>query len=143
MMPTEDFPAKMESFHDVEEQLKNWANYLAHIPCFESLSFLEDPLDNFSGPKHLTTKAIFFKAPKEVYFAQHLTQWDGSKQFTYLTTKCNTSPDGRGNDHERVEAATFLDRVLGESSIMKLSHAMPNGNVYLATDLRHLMHGLT
>ena len=132
MMPTGDFPAKIESCHDMEEELKNWANYLAHMLCFERLSLLEDPSDNFSGPKYLITKAIFFKASKEVYFAQHLTQWDGSKQFTYLTTKCNTSPDGHGNDHERAEAATFLDRVLRESSITKLSHAMPNGNVYLA-----------
>ena len=64
MMPTEDFPAKIESFHDMEEELKNWANYLIQMLCFERLSLLEDPSENFSGPNTSQPRRYFSRLRK-------------------------------------------------------------------------------
>jgi hypothetical protein len=55
-----------------------------------------------------------------VYWAQHLTHWDGRKQSELLSCQ----REGAEHDENFKEAEAFVAGILGMSSTMKLSHGL-------------------
>ncbi|MCJ1440296.1 MAG: hypothetical protein MMC23_000779 [Stictis urceolatum] len=102
-------------------------DYLAHFIAFERLHRLEDPNDGFSGPEYFANKIFLLKAVEDLYYAQKITGWNGRKQYDMLATKVDPAAEGY------LEAKGFVDNVLANSAMMKLSHGPPCGLENLAT----------
>lgn len=105
-------------------------DYLAHFVAFERLHHLKDPSDGFDGADYFANKIFLLKAEDHLYYAQRITGWDGRKQYDMLACKVSSNPNAaEGYD----EAKSFVDRVLQNSVMMKLSHGPPCGLENLAS----------
>ena len=102
-------------------------DYLAHFLALERLQHLQDPHDDFDGAEYFANRVFLLKAEDHLYYAQRITGWDGRKQYNLLRTK--TFPGAEGYQ----EAKDFVDGVLRESVMMKLSHGPPCGLENLAS----------
>ena len=60
---------------------KAMADYIAQFLCFDRLSRLHDPLDDFNGSDYLNSHALVYDCMQECLLAQHLTHWNTEKQF--------------------------------------------------------------
>ena len=109
-----------------------FVNYIAQMLCLERLRHLLDPSTGWNGPEYFAQRVLLFDCVQEVYWAQHLTRWDGRKQFELL----GTLRDGEGateRSKEYKEAKAFVQGILANSSTMKISHGLPSpGREYLA-----------
>ncbi|TPX17816.1 uncharacterized protein E0L32_002917 [Thyridium curvatum] len=105
-------------------------DYLAHFVAFERLHHLQDPNDGFDGADYFANKILLLRAEDHLYYAQRITGWDGRKQYNMLTTKVC----GAGTTADKyAEAKGFVDDVLRNSVMMKLSHGPPCGLENLAS----------
>ncbi|KAI5458581.1 hypothetical protein BGZ63DRAFT_456397 [Mariannaea sp. PMI_226] len=105
-------------------------DYLAHFVAFERLHRLKDPSDGFDGADYFANKIFFLKAEDHLYYAQRISGWDGRKQYNMLATKVSSNP---AETEGYAEAKDFVDRVLQNTAMMKLSHGPPCGLENLAT----------
>lgn len=104
-------------------------DYLSHFLAFERLHHLKDPSDGFDGADYFANKIFLLMAADQLYYAQRITGWDGRKQYNMLATKVSSSPTTEGY----AEAKNFVDSVLKNSVMMKLSHGPPCGLENLAS----------
>ncbi|OAT01394.1 uncharacterized protein BDCG_17059 [Blastomyces dermatitidis ER-3] len=88
--------------------------------CLERIRHLEDPTIAWDGPAWFSRKVLLFECVSEVYWVQHLTHWDGRKQFDMLSRRQEGSE--RGEAYK--EASQFVQAILDTSSTMKLSHGI-------------------
>lgn len=105
-------------------------DYLAHFLAFERLHHLKDPSDDFDGADYFANKIFLLNAEDHLYYAQRITGWDGRKQYNMLATKVSS---GSTATEGYAEAKAFVDSVLQNSVMMKLSHGPPCGLENLAT----------
>lgn len=97
---------------------EHFVDYLAQMFCLERLRHLRDPTKGWDGSQFFESRALLFECVSEVYWAQHLTHWDGRKQFNLLScVREETEPGLR-------EAEEFVQNILSMSSTMKLSHGL-------------------
>ena len=108
---------------DMFEQ-KDLADYAAHFLCFNRLSALEDPSDGFNGSDYLNTHALFFSGMQELFLFHALSDWDGERQFQYLSTKYQPSEQEGKRDQHYLEAENFAESVVRDSCQMKVSHGI-------------------
>ncbi|KAH8901219.1 glycosyltransferase [Thozetella sp. PMI_491] len=105
-------------------------DYLAHFLAFERLHHLKDPSDGFDGADYHANKILLLRAEDHLYYAQRITGWDGRKQYNMLATKVSADPV---TTEGYAEAKLFVDSVLQNSVMMKLSHGPPCGLENLAS----------
>ncbi|PWY67636.1 putative capsule polysaccharide biosynthesis protein [Aspergillus sclerotioniger CBS 115572] len=98
-------------------------DYIAQIQCFERLRKLVDPSDAFNGPRYYHEKMYLFPALQEMYHLQMRTGWNGSEQFRLLSLR--RDGDGVIRDELYLRAEDFVDDMLANSALMKLSHGPP------------------
>lgn len=103
-------------------------DYLAHFIAFERLHRLQDPNDGFDGAEYFAKNILLLKAVDHVYYAQKITGWDGRKQYNMLATRVDNA-----DAPLYAEARSFVDKVLRNSALMKLSHGPPCGLENLAS----------
>jgi Capsular polysaccharide synthesis protein len=103
-------------------------DYLAHFLAFERLAHLVDVEKGFDGAGYFEKRILKLTAWDHLYYAQRITGWDGRKQFDMLATKVE---DVDAPLH--AEARRFVDDVLRNSALMKLSHGPPCGMENLAS----------
>lgn len=97
---------------------ENFVDYLAQMFCLERLRHFCDPTKDWDGPQFFEAKVLLFECVSEVYWAQHLTHWDGRKQFNMLSCIREETEPGF------LEAEKFVQEILSTSSTMKLSHGL-------------------
>lgn len=105
-------------------------DYLAHFLAFERVQRLRDPKGSFDGADYFANKTFLLKAEEHLYFAQKITGWDGRKQYDMLATRVSTSSEA---GEEQMKAKQFVDSVMQNSAMMKLSHGPPCGLENLAS----------
>lgn len=98
----------------------HYVDYLAQMFCLERLRHLKDPVLEWDGPAFFDSRVLLYECVSEVYWAQHLTHWDGRKQFEML---CEQRDKPEHDDRFR-EAEAFVNGILSTSSTMKLSHGI-------------------
>lgn len=98
---------------------EDYVDYLAQMFCLERLRHLRDPSQDWDGPQFFDSRVLLFECVSEVYWAQHLTHWDGRKQFNMLSCLHDLTEPGY------FEAEKFIQDVLSNSSTMKISHGIP------------------
>ena len=105
---------------------KALADYIAQFLCFDRLSRLHDPSDDFNGSEYLNSHALVYDGMQESLLAQHLTHWNTEKQFEYLCTKKqNDKVSNDTNDDERYrEAEAFTEALVTQSCQMKVCHGI-------------------
>jgi hypothetical protein len=103
-------------------------DYLAHFLCLERLQQLRDPADGFNGAEYFTNNVLLLRAIDHVYYAQKITGWDGRRQYDMLATRVDDVKAPL-----QADAKAFVDKVLRNSALMKLSHGPPCGLENLAT----------
>jgi hypothetical protein len=96
----------------------DFVDYLAQMFCLERLRHLRDPVKDWDGPQFFESRVLLFECVDEVYWAQHLTHWDGRKQFNMLSCIRDETEPGFP------EAEKFVQEILATSSTMKLSHGL-------------------
>ncbi|TVY44548.1 putative glycosyl transferase [Lachnellula occidentalis] len=101
-------------------QYAHFVDYLAQMFCLERLRHSRDPAIEWDGPAFFSQNVLLYECVSEVYWAQHLTHWDGRKQFDLLSRQ----RDGAEQDEKFKEADAFVNGILGMSSTMKLSHGL-------------------
>ncbi|KAK2810449.1 hypothetical protein FQN50_002938 [Emmonsiellopsis sp. PD_5] len=101
-------------------QYGHYVDYLIQMFCLERIRHLNDPTLAWDGPTWFSRSVLLFECVSEVYWAQHLTHWDGRKQFDMLSRK----RDGTDHDEGYKEANEFVQAILDTSSTMKLSHGI-------------------
>ncbi|KAK2802409.1 hypothetical protein FQN51_004472 [Onygenales sp. PD_10] len=101
-------------------QYGHYVDYLIQMFCLERIRHLNDPALAWDGPTWFSRGVLLFECVSEVYWAQHLTHWDGRKQFDMLSRK----RDGSDHDEAYKEANEFVQAILDTSSTMKLSHGI-------------------
>jgi hypothetical protein len=101
-------------------QYAHFVDYLAQMFCLERLRHLRDPALDWDGPAFFAQRVLLYECVTEVYWAQHLTHWDGRKQFEML----NRQREGAEQNEDYKEAEAFVADILGMSSTMKLSHGL-------------------
>ncbi|KAM0815760.1 putative glycosyl transferase [Seiridium cardinale] len=101
-------------------QYAHFVDYLAQMFCLERLRHIEDPAINWDGPAFFETSVLIYECVTEVYWAQHLTHWDGRKQFELL----NRRREDAIKDESYFEADAFVTGILDTSPTMKLSHGL-------------------
>jgi len=106
-----------------------FVDYIVHIFCLERLRHVKDPGVGWDGPRYFANNVLLFDCVQEVYWAQRMTMWDGRKQFDLLATKRDTE----AKDGNWKEADTFVESILANSAMMKVSHGLATaGREYLA-----------
>ncbi|OKL57358.1 hypothetical protein UA08_07451 [Talaromyces atroroseus] len=103
-------------------------DYLAHFLALERLHHLYDPASGFDGAEYFAEKILKLKATDHLYYAQRITGWDGRKQYDMLATAVD---DVHAPLH--ADASQFVDDVLRNSALIKLSHGPPCGLENLAS----------
>ena len=98
----------------------DFVDYLIQMFCLERLRPLKDPALVWDGPAFFAQSVLLYECVIEVYWAQHLTHWNGRKQFELL----NRQRDGAEQNDAYKEAEAFVADILGTSSTMKLSHGL-------------------
>ena len=98
----------------------DFVDYLAQMFCLERLRHLKDPALDWDGPAFFSDGILLYECVTEVYWAQHLTHWNGRKQFEMLSRQ----RDGAEHDEGYKEAEDFVAGILDTSSTMKLSHGL-------------------
>ncbi|TVY24264.1 putative glycosyl transferase [Lachnellula hyalina] len=101
-------------------QYAHFVDYLAQMFCLERLRHTRDPVIEWDGPAVFSQNVLLYECVSEVYWAQHLTHWDGRKQFDLLSRQ----REGAEQDDKFKEADAFVNGILGMSSTMKLSHGL-------------------
>ncbi|KAK6083348.1 capsule polysaccharide biosynthesis protein [Seiridium cupressi] len=101
-------------------QYAHFVDYLAQMLCLERLRHIKDPAINWDGPAFFETSVLLYECVTEVYWAQHLTHWDGRKQFELL----NPRREDAIKDEPYFEADAFVAGIIDTSSTMKLSHGL-------------------
>lgn len=97
---------------------EDFVDYLIQIFCLERLRHLRDLTKGWDGPRFFESRVLLFECISEVYWAQHLTHWDGRKQFNMLNRIREKTEPGF------LEAERFVQDILSTSSTMKLSHGL-------------------
>ncbi|KAF3759929.1 putative capsule polysaccharide biosynthesis protein [Cryphonectria parasitica EP155] len=95
-------------------------DYISHMFCVERLRHIRDPVLSWDGPAYFAKHVLLYECITEVYWAQHLTQWSGRRQFELLSRP----RDGAAHNEAYKEAEDFVEGILAMSSTMKFSHGL-------------------
>ena len=123
--------SKLQDHRDLEPDSQDLldrqatADYVAQFLCFDRLSRLHDPSDDFDGSKYLNTHALIYDGMQEIFLPQVLTKWDTEKQFDYLCMKKRHVAYTEAHADQRYrEAEVFADTLVTQSCQMKVSHGL-------------------
>jgi hypothetical protein len=103
-------------------------DYLSHFLAFERLHHIQDPNNGFDGADYFANKIFKIRAVDQLYYAQKITGWDGRKQYNYLATRVDDV-----DAPLYAKAKNFMENILRNSALMKLSHGPPCGLENLAS----------
>ncbi|KAK9778220.1 putative glycosyl transferase [Seiridium cardinale] len=94
---------------------------IRHLPRYESVCDISKTLPPTGMDlRFFETSVLIYECVTEVYWAQHLTHWDGRKQFELL----NRRREDAIKDESYFEADAFVTGILDTSPTMKLSHGL-------------------